>query len=355
MTDPLAQWQPGEGFYFEHRDRTIVATGAQRTITIPAGQDQVARAADAAAGSFVVGALPFAPTVPATLTVPADLDVRDGPAARHDLPSHEKSPLRITSVPAPQDYVDAVEKARARIRAGELDKVVLARMLVAQATHTFDRRALLAHLRAVEPDAYVFAAHGFIGASPELLVSRLGSRVRAQPLAGTIARGPDAEQILLTSVKDRTEHEFVVEAVRAALEPVSTSLRVEGPSVVATSKVLHLATSVEGELRAPAPTSLELAARLHPTPAVCGTPTAVAQDVIGELEAIDRALYAGLVGWSSADGDGEWAVSLRCAEVAGRIALLFAGAGIVADSDPAAELAETDAKFRSMLEALGQA
>ena len=263
--------------------------------------------------------------------------------------------MRITQVPSQESYVDAVEKARARIRAGELQKVVLARMLVAQSDHDFDRRALLARLRAAEPDAYVFAVHGFIGASPELLVSRSGTRVRAQPLAGTIARRAGAAEALLTSVKDRAEHEFVVDAVRTALEPICSSLSVEGPSVIATSTVLHLATTVEGTLRDPAMTSLDIAALLHPTPAVCGTPPSAARDAIAELEDIDRALYAGLVGWSSAEGDGEWAVSLRCAEVAGRIALLFAGAGIVADSDPQAELAETDVKFRSMLEALGYA
>jgi isochorismate synthase len=126
------------------------------------------------------------------------------------------------------------------------------------------------------------------------------------------------------------------------------------PHTVATSKVWHLATNIAGRLREPID-ALSLAALLHPTPAVCGTPREAARTAIKELEQIERALYAGAVGWVDARGDGEWAVALRCAEMQGRIALLFAGAGIVADSDPEAELAETDAKFRSMLEALGYA
>jgi isochorismate synthase len=234
-------------------------------------------------------------------------------------------------------------------------------MLIAQSDHEFDRRALLARLRAAEPDAFTFAAGGFIGASPELLVARSGDRVRARPLAGTIARRSDAgeDQVaakgLLESKKDRAEHALVVEAVRNALAPACTTLEIDPhPHTLATSKVWHLATNVSGRLRASVD-ALALASLLHPTPAVCGTPREAARAVIRELEQIERALYAGLVGWVDAHGDGEWAVVLRCAEMQGRIALLFAGAGIVADSDPEAELAETDAKFRSMLEALGYA
>ncbi|MGZ4242325.1 MAG: isochorismate synthase, partial [Actinomycetota bacterium] len=197
--------------------------------------------------------------------------------------------------------------------------------------------------------------------SPELLVARTGDRVRARPLAGTAARGRDtasddaAGRALLASAKDRGEHALVVDAVRAALEPVCARLDMDpAPGLLATSKVWHLATELRGTL-AERLDALSLAARLHPTPAVCGTPRDAARAAITELEQIERTLYAGLVGWTDATGDGEWAVVLRCAEMQGRIALLFAGAGVVADSDPEAELAETDAKFRSMLEALGYA
>lgn len=383
MTDLLERWVPGEGFYFEHAARAICGAGVHRTIAIPAaGPDQVALAAARAREALArlgpeaiaVGALPFGGDAPATFVVPAVTFVRDA-AGEHTITfgdgdaappervtRHAQEPLRVTPVPDPAGYVAAVEKARARIHAGELDKVVLARMLVAQATHVFDRRALLARLRDAEPDAYVFAAQGFIGASPELLVSRHGDAVRARPLAGTAPRGATpiadeaAARALLASAKDRAEHALVADAVRAALGPVCASIASDPePVAVPTSKVWHLATEVRGTLRDPSMSALDLAALLHPTPAVCGTPTDRARAAIAELEDIDRALYAGLVGWIDASGDGEFAVVLRCAEVAGRIALLFAGAGIVAASDPDAELAETDAKFRGMLEALGYA
>lgn len=383
--DPIAHYQPGEGFLFQHGQDAVVGIGSSVTITVPASGSQVEVAAgrarealsrierDARAPApLVVGALPFDGSSQTTLVIPrTTLLRRDGETWRIDvgepgapLPDpapveqHAQEPLRITPVPEPAAYIEAVEKARAAIAAGALRKVVLARMLVAQATHVIDRRALVARLRAREPDAYVFGAQGFLGASPELLVARHGDRVRSQPLAGTIARGSDdatSSAALLASEKDRHEHQIVVDAVRAALEPVCASLIADGPRIHSTSKVHHLATAFEGTLRAPAPDALSLAARLHPTPAVCGTPTERARTTIAELEAIDRALYAGAVGWMDANGDGEWAVALRCAEVAGRIALVFAGAGIVAASDPAAELAETDAKFRAMLEALGYA
>jgi len=381
-TDPARHWVPGDGFFFEHAGRTVCALGSALTLTIPGGPDQVARAAARASEALaaldapsdgpappVVGALPFDGSAQAVLVVPAvtylkerdrtwRITVGDPVPAEARAPARPGfEPLRIHEVPARESYVAAVEKARARIRAGELDKVVLARMLIAQATHPIDRRALLARLREAEPDAFVFAAQGFIGASPELLVARRGRAVRSTPLAGTIARAAEqARARLFGSAKDRHEHAIVVDAVRDALEPVCDKLSWPSePGFVGTSTVWHLATPFDGRLRDPVPHALTLAARLHPTPAVCGTPREPAMRAIGELEEIDRALYAGLVGWMDARGDGEWAVVLRCAEVAGRIALLFAGAGIVGDSDPHTELAETDAKFTSMLEALGRA
>jgi isochorismate synthase len=383
--DLLEWFTPDDGYLFEHPSRALVTIGTAHTITVPGGPGLVARAARAAADALarvrsddgpppvVVGALPFDEETPATLVIPriAFLRVhsetwrivvgedREVPASA--VATLPRGSLRVTSVPDPNAYVAAVAEARRRIRAGDLEKVVLARMLIAQADHDFDRRALLSRLRAAEPDAYTFAAGGFIGASPELLVSREGGTVRARPLAGTIARRSDpvadegAARSLHASEKDRAEHRLVVDAVRAALEPVTVSLEIDDePHAIATSKVWHLATDVVGKTR-DGLDALSLASLLHPTPAVCGTPREAARTAIKELEQIERALYAGAVGWMDARGDGEWAVALRCAEMQGRIALLFAGAGIVAGSDPEAELAETDAKFRSMLEALGYA
>ena len=383
--DLLGYFTPDDGVFFEHPSRALVTAGAAHTISVPAGPDLVARAARAARDALaqvrsedgpapiVVGALPFDEETPATLVVPRVAFVRhqgdtwkvvvgdDREVETAAVPTLPRGSLRVTSVPDPNAYVAAVAEARRRIRAGVLEKVVLARMLIAQSDHEFDRRALLARLRAAEPNAFTFAAGGFIGASPELLVARQDTTVHARPLAGTIARRSDeaedeeAARLLLASTKDRAEHALVVDAVRGSLAPVCRSLQSsDTPYTLSTSKVWHLATDIEGRLRDPLD-ALSLAALLHPTPAVCGTPREAARAAIKELEQIERALYAGIVGWMDARGDGEWAVVLRCAEMQGRIALLFAGAGIVADSDPEAELAETDAKFRSMLEALGYA
>ncbi len=394
--DLLTWYRPGDGFAFERHGRGVVSHGAAVRVAVPAGEGQVARAAALAREALarvgrpvygpppvIVGALPFDGMTPASLVIPRDAVVRtgDGPAWRFRLdggdergggPGSRGSNLvdadlaapfgafDLEPVPEPEAYVAAVAEARRRIVAGELEKVVLARMLVARADRDIDRTALLTRLRAREPDAYAFAFHGFVGATPELLVARHGTEVRSEPLAGTIARASDAAEDraaaerLLGSHKDRLEHAPVVAAVRDALAPVCETLQTDAsPSLLATGAVWHLRTSVTGSLREPAPSALELAASLHPTPAVCGTPRARAMAAIDELESIDRTLYAGIVGWMDADGDGEWAVVLRCAEIQGRIALLFAGAGIVADSEPSAELEETAAKFRSMLGALG--
>jgi isochorismate synthase len=390
--DPLDHYQPGKGFLFSHRGTSVATAGVARSITIPGGPGQVRRAAELAeralaeiepaGGSepIVVGALPFDGMSQATLVIPrVALLRRPGEASRLLLtggpgegsPPDERAgssvaaglhDLEVTPVPETGAYQDAVEEARRLIAAGSLEKVVLARMLMARSPRDFDRRSLLERLRREEPDAYVFAVHGFIGATPELLVSRRRREVRSNPMAGTTPRGTDpasdadAARRLLASEKDRREHAPVVQAVRDALSGAGEHLEVDHePSAVATGKVWHLSTEVTGILHEPPESALALAARLHPTPAVCGTPPDEAMAVIGRLEAIDRTLYAGLAGWMDASGDGEWAIALRCAEVQGRIALLFAGAGIVEDSDPAAELAETDAKFRSMLDALAWA
>ena len=385
-TPDLLQWfTPDDGVFFEHPSRALVTVGAAHTISVPGGPELVARAARAARDALarvrsdngpaplVAGALPFDESTPATLVIPRVAFVRangetwrivvgeDRDVLAELVPTLPRGSLRVTSVPDPNAYVASVAEARRRIRSAALQKVVLARMLIAQSDHEFDRRALLSRLRAAEPDAFTFAAAGFIGASPELLVARDGDTVRARPLAGTIARrsDPDADEeaarSLVASEKDRAEHRLVVDAVREALQPVTTSLEIDAtPHTLATSKVWHLATDVAGKTRDRLD-ALSLVSLLHPTPAVCGTPREAARAAIKELEQIERALYAGAVGWMDARGDGEWAVALRCAEMQGRIALLFAGAGIVADSDPEAELVETDAKFRSMLEALGYA
>jgi menaquinone-specific isochorismate synthase len=219
---------------------------------------------------------------------------------------------------------------------------------------------VLDRLRRSHPSCFTYAAGGFVGASPELLVRRRGDEVASCPMAGTVRRGTTPEEDdaltagLRRSVKEAEEHRLLVEAVVAALAPVCVEAPVAGePDVVRFPTVSHLATRVSGVLRTPAPSALALAGLLHPTPAVGGLPRSEALATISALEGFDRGLYAGPVGWVDAAGDGEWAVALRGAQLQGRLARLVAGAGIVAGSDPEAEWAETEVKLRPMLAAVG--
>jgi isochorismate synthase len=184
--------------------------------------------------------------------------------------------------------------------------------------------------------------------------------VTANPLAGSAARSDDPIEdgrratMLLRSAKDRREHAAVVDAIVANLSPLCTNVRVPAePQLLPTATMWHLASPITASLRDPATSSLRLATALHPTPAVCGVPTERARSLIGELEPFDRGFYAGMVGWCDACGDGEWVITIRCGEVASDSLRLYAGAGIVAGSEPESELAETSAKFRTLLSALG--
>jgi isochorismate synthase len=198
-----------------------------------------------------------------------------------------------------------------------------------------------------------------VGASPELLVSRRGLEIRSNPLAGSASRSGDPEEdrenarALADSAKDHEEHAIVVDAMVETLGPFCQELAWDPEPVLhETANVWHLSTRFRGILREAAPSVLELVAALHPTPAVCGAPRAEALELIGELEPFDRGRYAGAVGWIDAAGDGDWVIALRCAELEGEQARLYAGAGIVADSVPEREVDETDRKFRAFLDAL---
>jgi menaquinone-specific isochorismate synthase len=251
-----------------------------------------------------------------------------------------------------------VERAVKRITAGELDKVVLARDLVAELAEPLDVRAALDRLAERYPACWTFHVDGWFGATPEMLVRQERGLVTSRVLAGTIRRtGDDAHDLALAaalarSSKDLEEHEFAVRSVAEALAPYCSSMNVpESPFVLHLPNVMHLATDVTGVLE-DRTTSLGLAAALHPTAAVGGTPTADAVALIHELEGMERGRYAGPVGWLDAAGDGEWGIALRSAEYAGKRVRLFAGCGIVADSDPEAELAEAAAKFVPVRDAL---
>ena len=255
-------------------------------------------------------------------------------------------------------YREAVARAVARIRHGEVEKVVLARDLLAYADGPMDVRHLLTRLAARYPECWTFACAGLVGATPELLVRRLGTAVTSRVLAGTVRRRGDeatdrrlAAQ-LLASAKDLEEHRIAVRSVAEVLrEHCVDVVAPEQPHVLALANVQHLATDVTARL-ADQTGALALAASLHPTAAVCGTPRDAALRIIGELEGMDRGRYAGPVGWMDAAGDGEWGIALRCAEVSGERLRLFAGCGIVAGSDPDAELVESQAKLVAMRDAL---
>ena len=255
----------------------------------------------------------------------------------------------------------AVAEAVRRIVAGGLDKVVLAREVIARAENDLDLRWLAERLAAGYPQCWTYLVDGLVGASPEMLVKREAGLAVSRVLAGTIQRSGDDDHdlnlaaALAKSSKDLQEHEYAVASVARTLSPSCSGMNVpEAPYVLELPNVLHLATDVTGVVENGA-SSLALAAALHPSAAVCGTPTEQARALIGELEHLDRERYAGPVGWIDASGDGEWAIALRCgliSETDPRQIRLFAGCGIVAGSDPAAELAESRAKLVPMRDAL---
>lgn len=258
-------------------------------------------------------------------------------------------------------WEQAVAVAVAAIKAGGLRKVVLARDVFGTAAEPIDARVLLRRLAARYPDCFTFACDGMIGATPELLVRREGREVSALVLGGTLPRGADSAQDealgaeLLASAKNNEEHAYAVDSIREALQPLCETLEVEArPAVLKFPNLQHLGTRVRGTLAGGGTpkSALALAAAVHPPAAVCGTPTGAALDLIRELEQMDRERYAGPVGWIDAEGNGEWGIAIRCAQLSGRTARLFAGCGIVAGSQPAAELAETLVKLQPMRGAL---
>jgi isochorismate synthase len=276
------------------------------------------------------------------------------PAARH---------LEISPVRNPFAWTAAVGTAAARLRSGDAEKVVLAREVIAHGDGVVSAGNVVRSLRTAYPSCFTYLVTGadgtaFAGASPELLIRRSGSFAFAQPMAGSVARGAsDAEderlaRDLVASSKDADEHRLVSRFVVDALEPYAMGVAAHGPEVVRFTNIQHLATSVETELRAPAADALTLAAALHPTPAVGGWPRERADALIDELEAMDRGWYAGAVGWIEGRGDGEFAVALRCGLLWEDGARLYAGVGVMPDSDPARELEENELKFKALLTAL---
>ncbi|MBK6040988.1 isochorismate synthase DhbC [Streptomyces sp. MBT55] len=373
-TSLLDAYAPGDHF-LATPGRTLLARGPGRHVPhderpLTARVDAtLAAAAAGQASPVVIGAIPFDHTAPAALSVPES--VRTAPALASDpliaLPATAPTAgtWEIRQVPEPEIYGKGVAAAVERMWRGEFSKVVLARTLELTSDAPVDLPAMLQRLARRDPSGYTFAlptapGRTLIGASPELLVSRHGKQVIANPLAGSTPRSADlAEDVrraatLLESVKDLHEHAVVVDAVHQALAAHCTELTVPArPTLIRTATMWHLSTTVTGTLRSPDTSALELALALHPTPAVCGTPTQTARQVIAETEPFDRDFFTGVVGWGNAGGDGDWVVTIRCAEAEERTLRLYAGAGVVAASEPEAETAETAAKFRTFLSAVG--
>jgi isochorismate synthase len=331
-------------------------------------------------GPVAVGCIPFVPGAAAEVLVPR-IGVRklaDGTATvtvvgtvdddevRRELharvPGHAMAASwSIDPAVSIDHYLRAVACARDAVRSGDLTKAVIARPIMIRSSEPIDVHAVLRRLRASFGSSYRYSVEGFIGASPELLVEVDGPVVRSHPLAGTAPRTGDLDNDariaadLIASTKNQIEHRVVIDVVHDTLLPWASYLDWEPePSIVTVANVQHLGTRMEGMLSQPGPSVVELVRALSPTPALGGHPRQAAIELIQDVEGFERGRYGGAVGWVDAEGNGTWAVAIRCAELSDdrRSARLVAGGGIVADSDPLAELAETQAKFQAMLGAI---
>jgi isochorismate synthase len=399
--DLLAAYREG-GFFLERSGMGLATNGEVDRVPAEPGPERIlrlSRSVLASLGSIhaepgapppvAVASIPFDDREPAEAVVPRRTAIRLDPGetwqieiapkgetthtgererwSGRALPHDAFEEIQLRPDPEPDEYAAAVAMATQRIRSGELRKVVLARTMLVNADRTLDAKQLLWRLRAVDAECYAFAAPQaravsgavLVGATPELLLRRRGRVVEATPLAGSSQRFGDAlrdrasADRLFDSAKDREEHAVVVHDVHHILDAFCEDLvHPHEPELLGTANVWHLATPFRGRLHDPSVTALDLVAALHPTPAVCGSPRETARETLEDLEPIERGGYAGPVGWMDANGDGEWAIALRCAEITGSTARLFAGAGIVADSEPEAELDETERKFRALLDAL---
>jgi menaquinone-specific isochorismate synthase len=357
-----------DGFAWIDGDAGFVTSGVAAVVTLERAtallgsiEHRAGGDVPRAAGPRAVGALPFRGT--GDLVVPARITARDTDGRTWQtvvegaevpptvLPSdHSRAAASFTvaSNTTRDQWISLVDRALDAIAHDQLEKVVLARAVTVDADQPFDIRSVLTNLQRSQPGCIVYADRGYAGASPELLVRKTGSIVHARPLAGT---GIDTDT-LLRSRKDAHEHALVVDAVLDALRQSCRDVRAAGPAPVELADVSHLATSVTARTRSAATTIADLVATLHPTPAVGGTPRDASLAMIDALEPEPRGRYAGPCGWIDRHGDGEFVVALRGGDIAGARAVLHAGSGIVAGSDPGLEWAETQQKLTPMLQAL---
>ena len=376
----------GDGVLFVRNAVGVAGRGVAATVPVDDAADFLAGVVHdstvAGMGPVALGSVPFAPGGAADLVVPrvqfrkdasgatsvtvvGDVDdagdiVAEALIARDPAPAAAAS-WSIEPGVAVDAYLAAVASARDAVRAGDLTKAVIARPIIVRSSEEIDVHAVLRRLRASFGSSYRYSIDGFIGASPELLVEVDGPIVRSHPLAGTAPRTGDVDNDariaadLIASTKNQIEHRVVIDVVHDTLLPWASYLDWEPePSIVTVANVQHLGTRMEGMLSQPGPSVVELVRALSPTPALGGHPRDAAIELIQRVEGFERGRYGGAVGWVDAAGNGTWAVAIRCAELSDdrRSARLVAGGGIVADSDPHAELAETQAKFQAMLSAI---
>ncbi len=369
----LAAFAGEHGWLFQRDGVGVAGRGLWQRV---ASDDADHVLADLGARVLAIGARPFAPDAPWDLVIPqhqlrvdADGSAWEtviGPAtvtSTHSSPAPDTiGPIRVEPVEPPDEWCTTVGRATELIRGGHADKIVLCREVVATADRTIPPSVLIGRLRDRFARCFVFSVDGLVGASPELLVERVGDTVRSQPMAGTARRSADAatdERLraeLFASPTYRHEHQLTIDMVHDTLLDFTSYLDFEPePAIVPLANVFHLASRVEGRLSSPAASALDLQAALHPTPAVSGRPRDAAVRLIATLEGRDRGRYAGTVGWVDGAGNGCWAVTIRCAQIDtddSRRARIHAGCGLVADSDPERELAESEAKLQAILSVL---
>lgn len=372
----------GDGYLFVRDGVGLAARGVARRVPVDEAVDVLASIehddrVGGTNGPIAIGALPFLPGADAQLTIPDITVVKAADGRRWVTVIDDSDPDIDTSAcvaPTPaaaayqitQDvgidhYLAAVEAARDAVRRNDMAKAVIARAITVRSDRPIDVHAVLHRLKATFGSSYRFSIDGLIGASPELLIAVDGAEVSSFPLAGTTRTTGDPQldqqlaDELQQSPKNQVEHRAAIEMVRDTLLPYCSYLDWSpAPQIVKVANVQHLGSQALGMLSQPAPTVIELVRALQPTPAVGGYPRDRAIELITSVEGFDRGRYGGTVGWCDGHGDGRWAVTLRCAELSDdrRAARLVAGGGIVADSEPVAELAETQAKFQAMLSAL---
>ncbi|MCM8525172.1 MAG: isochorismate synthase DhbC [Lentisphaeraceae bacterium] len=377
----LDLYSQGATFLFSSPEKSILARGTAGIIeadSITSLPDSLKKYAqeNSKAGlemPIAVGAVPFDRNQPCRFVIPASVQWT-GPQIRQTGKQETvfDGDVNIVPVPDPFEYATSVEKALEIMEEGKLKKIVLSRSIEVQSDSNINIQGLVRNLIKKNPTGYVFSMdlhqdseegnagqRALVGASPELLVSKQGSKVVSNPLAGSIPRVADPKedqyraQQLLKSSKDLHEHSVVVDSVTKALKPFCKKLHVPKPSLISTQTMWHISTQIEGELKDPSTSSIELINAIHPTPAVCGYPRDLAYDHINQLEPFDRRFFTGAIGWCDMHGNGEWILALRCAELNDKKLTLFAGAGVVEGSSPLKETRETGAKFRTMLDALG--